>query len=115
MASFDISSSFTNVPIMETSNIILQKLFPQQSSKFDSFDRETFSKLHDNCLTNNFFLFNEELFIKKCGAPMEECVFPSLANVFLCHHEGNLLNDCPVEFKPVLYHRYVHIFYFILV
>ena len=107
MASFDISSLFTNIPIKETSNIILQKLFPQQNSEFDGFDRETFSKVLDNCLTNNVFLFNEELFIQKDGAPMGGCVSPTLANVFLCHHESNWLDGCPVEFKPVLYRRYV--------
>ena len=32
MASFDISSLFTNIPIQLTSNIILQTLFPQQNS-----------------------------------------------------------------------------------
>ena len=93
MASFDISSLFTNIPIKETSNIILQKLFPQQNSEFDGFDRETFSKVLDNCLTNNVFLFNEELFIQKDGAPMGGCVSPTLANVFLCHHESKWLNS----------------------
>ena len=32
---------------------------------------------------------------------------PSLANAFLCHHEQQWLNDCPSEFKPVYYRRYV--------
>ena len=26
---------------------------------------------------------------------------PSLANIFLCHHETKWLNNCPLEFKPV--------------
>ena len=38
---------------------------------------------------------------------MGGCVSPTLANVFLCHHESNWLDGCPVEFKPVLYRRYV--------
>ena len=32
---------------------------------------------------------------------------PTLANVFLCHHEKKWLNDCPNNFKPVFYKRYV--------
>ena len=32
---------------------------------------------------------------------------PSLANAFLCHHETKWLNDCPKNFKPVFYKRYV--------
>ena len=32
---------------------------------------------------------------------------PTLANVFLCHHEKKCLNDCPNNFKPLFYKRYV--------
>ena len=38
---------------------------------------------------------------------MGECVSPTLANAFLCHHETIWLNNCPVEFKPAFYQRYV--------
>ena len=31
----------------------------------------------------------------------------SLANVFLCHHEAKWLDNCPQNFKPLLYRRYV--------
>ena len=37
------------------------------------------------------------------GFPLE----PTLANVFLCHHEKKWVNDCPNNFKPVFYKRYV--------
>ena len=32
---------------------------------------------------------------------------PTLANVFLCYHEKNWLQNCSSEFKPVIYRRYV--------
>ena len=32
---------------------------------------------------------------------------PSLANAFSCFHEQIWLNDCPEDFKPVYYRRYV--------
>ena len=32
---------------------------------------------------------------------------PLLANMFLSHHETKWLKDCPPEFKPSLYRRYV--------
>ena len=32
---------------------------------------------------------------------------PTLANVFLCYHEQIWLQNCPSEFKPVIYRRYV--------
>lgn len=107
MASFDITSLFTNIPVVETSNLILDKLFPQSDSVFENFDRISFSKVLQNCLSNNIFLFNKQLYVQKDGAPMGGCVSPTLANVFLCHHEVAWLTDCPSEFKPVLYRRYV--------
>ena len=32
---------------------------------------------------------------------------PTLANIFLCHHETTWLKNCPKAFKPVYYKRYV--------
>ena len=32
---------------------------------------------------------------------------PTLANVFLCFHEQKWLNDCPNEFRPTYFRRYV--------
>ena len=32
---------------------------------------------------------------------------PSLANIFLCQYETKWLNDCPLEFKPSFYRRYI--------
>ena len=33
---------------------------------------------------------------------------PTLANTFLCFHEQIWLDSCPVEFKPVIYRRFVN-------
>ena len=32
---------------------------------------------------------------------------PSFANIFLCYHENNWLENCPEQFKPKFYKRYV--------
>ena len=39
MASFDIKSLFTNIPVSETCEIILEKLFPLSDSLHMGFDR----------------------------------------------------------------------------
>ena len=31
----------------------------------------------------------------------------TLANIFLCFHEQQWINNCPLDFKPVIYKRYV--------
>ena len=38
---------------------------------------------------------------------MGGCVSPTLANIFLSHLEEKWLEQCPINFKPVLYRRYV--------
>ena len=32
---------------------------------------------------------------------------PTLANAFLSHHKVKWLDECPIQFKPLLYRRYV--------
>ena len=32
---------------------------------------------------------------------------PTLANAILCHYEKELLDNCPIHFKPMIYKRYV--------
>ena len=63
MASFDVTSLFTNIPIKETCNIILDKCFPNSTSTFNGFTRDLFSKVLKNCTSNNLFIFNEELYL----------------------------------------------------
>ena len=37
------------------------------------------------------------------GSPLD----PALANTFMCSFESKRLRDCPNDFKPVFYRRYV--------
>ena len=32
---------------------------------------------------------------------------PTFANIFMCFHEQNWLKDCPSDFRPALYQRYI--------
>ena len=106
MASFDIKSLYTNVPLSETCEIIIDKLFPTPDFVYEGFSRKLFSKVLKNCAHNNIFLFDSKLFLQADGAPMGGCLSPTMANAFLCNHEEMWLNDCPIDFKLVLYKRY---------
>ena len=44
------------------------------------------------------------------GSPLR----PTLANIFLCFHKSNWLKNCPKDFKPVYYKRYVDHIYSLL-
>ena len=56
---------------------------------------------------DNHFYFNGEIYKQIDGVAMGSPLGPTLANVFMSHMEKRWLKDCPLEFKPILYRRYV--------
>ncbi|KAG1652534.1 hypothetical protein GQR58_026230 [Nymphon striatum] len=107
MASFDVESLFTNVPIHETIDICISKLFPSKDSSVIGLTSSLFRRLLELATLNSFFLFNRKLFRQTEGLGMGLPLGPTMANIFMCFHEENWLENCPAQFKPVLYRRYV--------
>ena len=58
-------------------------------------------------MSESLILFDQEFYKQHDGVAMGSLLGPTLANVFLCYHEKNWLQNCPSEFKPVIYRRYV--------
>ena len=73
----------------------------------NNFSRNNFEKLLRIALENNFFNFDGKIYKQTDEVAMGSPLGPSLANAFLCFHEQIWLNDCPENFKPVYYRRYV--------
>ena len=107
MASFDITSLYTNVPLNETINIILDRAFNNNNEKFKKFTRSQFRKLLELSLLDTHFIFDDILYKQVNGLAMGQPVAPTLANIFLCFYEEKWLNECPPHFKPILYKRYI--------
>ena len=105
MASFDIKSLFTNIPLNEIINIILDLLFCNQNW-FQGFSRNEFKKLLEFSVKDNHFLFNNQLY-EQVGVAMGSPVGPLFTNIFLSFYETSWLNNCPSQFKPIFYWRYV--------
>ena len=106
MASFDIKSLFTNIPLEETIDIASQNYF-NSINQHRFFTRKFFEGLLSLSVKDILFLFNNQLFSQVDGVGMGNPLGPTFANLFLCHHETNWLNNCPLHFKPKLYRRYV--------
>ena len=106
MASFDVESLFTNIPLDETIEIICNSLF-EGNEKFKKFTKSQFSKLLNFAVKDSPFLFNNNLYLQTDGMAMGNPLGPTFANCFLGYHEKNWLDDCPLSFKPLLYRRYV--------
>ena len=107
MCSFDTVSLFTNIPLDETLKICLNQLFPNEDSVYEGFDKSQFKSLLELATKNTFFLFNGTLYEQVDGVVMDSPCCPTLANIFLCHYEKIWLEECPAEFRPIIYKRYV--------
>src|ERR1700761_3534460 len=105
MISLDIENLFTNVPVTETINIILNKLFPDDYVCYHGFNRDEFRTLLSLAVEHSYFTFNNNLFKQKDGMAMGSPLGPIFANIFLAHNESSWLANAPVT--PFLYKRYV--------
>ena len=106
MASFDVESLFTNIPLDETVNIALNCLF-QHSDSFLGFTRNLFKTFLELAVLNSFFIFDNQLYEKIDGVGMGLPLGPTFANLFMCFNEDSWLQKCPSDFRPVFYRRYV--------
>ncbi|XP_069982179.1 uncharacterized protein [Penaeus vannamei] len=106
VASFDIELLFTNVPLNETTDIILNKT---ASSLLNSYglNKTTYRKLLDIAAHNSVFTFNGSIYTQVDGLVMGSSLGPCHVNTFFCHHAQAWMNDCPANFKPILYRRYM--------
>ena len=86
MASFDIASLFTNIPVDETIQIISNHLFAN-CMYFGGFDRSQFTKLLSLSVKNCHFIFNGRIYQQIDGVAMS--------------------SPLSASFKPLLYRRYV--------
>ena len=107
MTSFDVENLFTNVPVNETISIIIDKLFIDASSTVLGMDKTIFKKFLELCVLNTFFLFNNKIYKQIEGLGMGLPLGPTFANIFMCHNEEKWLNECPSDFRPVFYKRYI--------
>ena len=106
MASLDVDSIFTNVPLDETIKICIDELFKSEMTVSGLNQKEMFEML-SLTLKESIILFDNKYYSQIDGVAMGSPLGPTLANIFLCYHESNWLKDCPKDFKPVYYKRYV--------
>ena len=106
VTSFDIESLFTNMPSEETINICVDKLF-QNYTKVNNLTNESFRSLLDLAALDFYLIFDGKYYKQKDGVAMGSPLGPTLANVFLCHFGEQWMSDCPIDYKPISYRRYV--------
>ena len=106
MASLGIESLFTNIPLDETIENCINDLFTNNDT-VHNFIKEDFKELLKFAVYESFFTFDNEYYSQLDGVAMGSPLGPTLANAFLCHFEKQWLSDCPQDFCPNIYRRYV--------
>ena len=94
MGSLDVDSLFTNIP-------------HNNEDVIEGINKSEFKNLLSLATQESYFIFNDVLYKQKDGVAMGSPLGPTMANVFLSFYEVKWLEQCPKEFKPVFYRRYV--------
>ena len=56
---------------------------------------------------DSFFIFDGKYYKQKDGVAMVSPLGPTLAKGFLCYFKEQWMSDCPIDYKPISYRRYV--------
>ena len=106
MASFDVEDLYTNVPLVETIDICLKNM-DHGGEDIMGISKPDFRKMLELSVFNSVFQFNDRYYKQVDGLGMGLPLSPTLANAFLCENEEKWLQECPEEFKPTFYRRYI--------
>jgi len=109
MASFDVTNLFTNLPLVETIAIITDSLF-NHSTHINGLNKLQFRNLLEIATKDIAIFFNGEFYKQIDGVAMGSPLGPTPANIYMCFHEKRWLTNCPPDFRPSHYYRYVDTF-----
>ena len=100
--SYDVESLFTNVPVMETIDYILDEIYVKKKLPHLC-KRSLFKKLLLKLTCDGIFMFNDKFYKQKNGCTMGGPLSVILSNIFMTKLERKVV--LPV--KPAFYKRYV--------
>ena len=106
MGSLDVDSLFTNIPLKVTINICTNLLY-KNVDVIEGINNSEFENLLSLATQESYFMFNDILYKQSDGVAMGSPLGPTMANVFLSFYEMKWLEQCPNEFKPLFYRKYV--------
>ena len=105
IVSFDVVSLFINVPLSETIERIINRLYADGNPHTISFDKDVFRKLMFMS-TQRLFMSKDKLYKQIDGVTMGLCLEPTLTNLFLGWLEEKLFANTN-NLSPNLYLRYI--------
>ena len=102
VVSYDVTSLFTEIPLYETINHILDQIYKQHKLPQIT-SRAIFKRLLGRVTKGTVFSFNGKLYKQVDGCSMGNPLSPTVANIFMCKLEEDVVTPCNLLF----YDRYV--------
>ena len=106
IGSLDVTSLFTNVPVNDTINIILQRSYGHPTLPPPPIDPDDLKTLLQVCTQETPFNHKNQQYLQIDGVSMGSPLGPTFADFYMSNLEGLLLNQSKVS-NPVTYLRYV--------
>ena len=106
MGSLDVDALFISIPLDDTIDIGVEELF-KNKDEVNKLSKKEVKELLNLATKESLFLFDNVYYYQIDGVAMGSPLGPTLANLFMSYHEQIWLNECPLDFKPKFYRRYV--------
>ena len=88
--SFDVVSLFTDVPLEETINVIIKRIYDKNETNID-IPKQEMKELLYLCTKNAHFTLNSKTYVQIDGIAMGSPLVPALANIFMVEFEQNII------------------------
>ena len=87
--------------------IFFKCFLPGNENEISYFNKDQMREFLELAPLDNYFFFSDTIYKQNDGVAMGSPLGPHLANIFMGFMERRWLQECPIDFKPVLYRRYV--------
>ena len=101
MASLNVNSLFTNIPLIET-NICIDSLY-KNDENIPKIPEDVFHNLLTVATKESLIMFNNKFYKQTDGVAMKSPLGSAVANIFKCRFGKKWLKDCPHSLKLVFY------------
>ena len=106
VVSYDVVSLFTNIPLDETIDLAVDLILKNRPDLHCS--RRDLKDLFTQATSQTHFLFDGSFYDQIDGVAMGSPLGPTLANLFMGHHEKNWIDQFPQnKGKLIFYRRYI--------
>ena len=108
LASLDVENLFTNVPVKETIDIIINNSYNHSTLNPPVIPKATLKLLLETCTTETPFRhIDGSVFVQVDGVSMGSPLGPMFANFYMANLEKKVFEELSLNLKPPVYCRYV--------